>query len=129
MLNNQITSKQIVEAIEYIEHVRGNNQKKRLHRTRSILKELKAQGRKYFWSGFNTIYLEFDPSPNVHLKIYIQGDIDCYRVRYDIHVGKQHEFTVHEIEANNGNQLLWELVCMQWLDRSWLPTTKQIKIV
>lgn len=130
MLNRKhLTEKQISEALDYLQHVRNNNQKKRLHRTASIVKELKAQNRKYFWSGINTIYLQFSPSENVNLKIYINADLYCYRVRYDIHVGKNHEFAIQEIEANNGNQLLWELVCMQWLDKSFLPTTKQIQIL
>jgi hypothetical protein len=129
MLNRKLfTRDQVLDALDYLHHVRANNKGRRLNRTTSIVKELKAQNRKYFWTGFNTVYMESDNIAGFHKKIYIQGDVDCYRVRLQWWRGKDSDFCVREIEANNGNQLLWELVCIEWLDRSFLPTTKHITL-
>jgi hypothetical protein len=130
MLNRKhsFTREQVVDAIEYLHHVKENHVGRRLHRTASIVKELKAQGRKYYWSGFNTVYLIIKPRPHIELKIYIQGDVYCYRCRYDLKIRDKSRFHVTEFDSNNGNQLLWELVCAEWLDSSYLPTTKQIQL-
>ncbi len=130
MLNRKhnFTHEQVTDAIEYLHHVRENTKGKRLHRTTTIVKELKDQNRKFYWSGFNTVYMESDTVAGFHKKIYIQGDLYCYRVRLQWWRGNETDFCVREFEHTNGNQLLWELVCIGWLDRSFLPTTKQLRI-
>jgi hypothetical protein len=129
MLNRKhnFTHEQVLDAIEYLHHVRENKQGRRLHRTTTLVKQLKDQNKKYHWSGFNTIYLDFKRN-GYQVRIYIQGDLYCYRCRYEWSLNNHSDFTVHEFEHSNGNQLLWELVCIEWLDRSFLPTTKHIQL-
>ena len=124
---HNFTNEQVLDAIEYLHHVRENKQGRRLHRTTTLVKELKEQNKKYHWSGFNTIYLDFKRD-TYSIRIYIQGDLYCYRVRFEYWNDFRNDFTVREFEHTNGNQLLWELVCIEWLDRSFLPTTKHIQL-
>ncbi len=103
----------------------------RTWRSANLAKELKHNGIKYQWFNKNTILIEIPVKvPERRRNVLITGSLTCYKVRIDhwsyITGGS---FTYHEIEAVTGNNLLWELVSMDLLPKSYLPITKHISKV
>lgn len=98
--------------------------RKKLYRTLSLARELRALQKDYFYFHDNAIALEFLNGGKYQKKtVLIVSTEECYKVRVDIwgySKGGGH-FYYKEIEQPTGNRLLWELVSLEILDTTFLP--------
>jgi len=98
--------------------------RKKLYRTLSLARELRNLGKEYFYFHENAIALEFFHGGHYKKKtICIVANEHCYRVRVDLWTFEKSggHFYYKEIDQPTGNHLLWELVCLEILDNSFLP--------
>jgi len=97
---------------------------KKLFRTLSLARELRNLNKDYFYFNENAIALEFFFGPNYKKKtVCIVANERLYRVRVDLWLFDKSggHFYYKEIEQPSGNRLLWELVCFEILDNTFLP--------
>jgi hypothetical protein len=97
--------------------------RKKTYRTLSLAKVLRKLGKEYWYFNDNIIVMEFLYGKGFKKKVLmILGNEHCYRVRVDIwSLTGGGNFYYKEYEYPTGSSILFELVCSEILDNSFVP--------
>jgi len=98
--------------------------KRKLYRTLSLARELRAIGKPFEFFTKNTIAFDLERRENNEYKrrIYIVGSLTCYKVRIDIwKCLESGDFTYTEYPEVTGHQLLNKLVALGVLPYDFVP--------